>query len=77
MFDVALQMAAVSSGCYVASSNRAGQDSAEGLFEGRGCIVDPGGRTVAQSSPFDRVVVHDISTEFVAWKQAYYPCDVE
>ena len=77
IFDVALQMAAVSSGCYVASSNRVGQDSAGGLFEGRGCIVDPGGRTVAQSSPFDRVVVRDISTEFVAWKQAYYPCDVE
>ena len=77
MFDVALQMAAISSGCYVASSNRNGLDSAGGLFEGRGCIIDPGGRTVAQSSQFDRVVVHEISTEFVAWKQAYYPCDVE
>jgi len=77
MFDVALQMAAISSGCYVASSNRNGQDAAGGLFEGRGCVVDPGGRTVAQSSPFDRVVVHEISTEFVAWKQTYYPCDVE
>ena len=76
MFDVALQMAAISSGCYVASSNRNGQDPAGGLFEGRGCIVDPIGRTVAQSSQFDRVVVHEVSTEFVAWKQTYYPCDV-
>jgi N-carbamoylputrescine amidase len=77
VFDVALQMAAISSGCYVASSNRTGQDPAGGLFEGRGCIVDPGGRTVAQSSPFDRVVVHEVSAEFVAWKQSFYPCDVE
>jgi N-carbamoylputrescine amidase len=77
VFDVALQMAAIASGCYVASSNRNGQDPAGGLFEGRGCIVDPGGRTVAQSSPFDRVVVHEISTEFVAWKQSFYPCDVD
>jgi N-carbamoylputrescine amidase len=76
-FDVALQMAAISSGCYVASSNRSGMDPAGGLFEGRGCIVDPGGRTVAQSSPFDRIVLHDISTEFVTWKQGFYPCDVE
>jgi N-carbamoylputrescine amidase len=77
MFDVALQMTAISSGCYVASSNRNGQDFAGGAFEGRGCIVDPGGETVAQSSPLDRVIVHEISTEFVEIKQAYYPCDVK
>jgi N-carbamoylputrescine amidase len=77
IFDVGLQMAAIASGCYVASSNRNGQDSAGGLFEGRGCIVDPGGQTVAQSSAFDRIVAHEISTEFVAWKQSFYPCDVE
>jgi N-carbamoylputrescine amidase len=77
IFDVALQMAAISSGCYVASSNRCGRDPAGGIFEGRGCIVNPGGQTVAQSSPFDRIVVHEVSTEYVAWKQNYYPCDVE
>ena len=77
MFDVALQMAAVSSGCYVASSNRNGQDPAGGLFEGRGCIVDPTGQTVTQSSQYERVVVHEVSTEFIASKQSYYPCDVE
>lgn len=77
MFDVALKMAAISSGCYVASSNRTGLDAAGGIFEGRGCIVDPGGRTVAQSSAFDRIAVHEISTDFVDWKQSYYPCNVE
>lgn len=77
MFDVALQMAAIVSGCYVASSNRNGKDPAGGIFEGRGCIIDPLGRTVAQSSGYCRVVVHDISTEFIEWKQAIYPCDVD
>ncbi|MDP3938957.1 MAG: carbon-nitrogen hydrolase family protein [Deltaproteobacteria bacterium] len=77
MFDVALKMAAISSGCYVASSNRYGADSAGGIFEGRGCIVDPGGQTVAESSQLERVVVHEISTEFVSVKQNYYPCDLE
>jgi N-carbamoylputrescine amidase len=77
VFDVAIQMAAVSSGCYVASSNRYGEDPAGGIFEGRGCIVSPGAETVAQTSPFDRIVVHDISTEYVAWKQNYCPCDVD
>jgi N-carbamoylputrescine amidase len=76
LFDVALRMAAIVSGCYVASSNRGGTDSAGEPFEGRGCIVDPTGQTVAQTSPFHRVVVHEVSTEFVAWKKSIYPCNV-
>jgi len=75
-FDVALQMAAVASGCYVASSNRGGVDSAGEEFEGRGCIIDPTGETVAQTSPFGVLVTHDINTDFVAWKKSIYPCDV-
>lgn len=75
-FDVALQMTAVTSGCYVASSNRGGLDSTGEVFEGRGCVVDPGGHTVAQTSAFNRIVVHEIDTEFVRWKQSFYPCDV-
>jgi predicted amidohydrolase len=61
----------------VASSNRGGQDSAGESFEGRGCVVDPTGLTVAQTSRFDRVVVHDLSTDFIAWKKPVYPCNVE
>ncbi len=76
LFDVALKMTAVVSGCYVASSNRGGVDSTGASFEGRGCVVDPGGRTVAQTSAFDRVVVHEIETDSVRWKQSIYPCDV-
>jgi N-carbamoylputrescine amidase len=76
-FDVALKMNAIVSGCYVASSNRGGVDSAGETYEGRGCIVDPAGHTVAQTSAFDRVVVHELNTDFVAWKKSIYPCDVE
>jgi N-carbamoylputrescine amidase len=75
-FDVALQLAAVTSGCYVASSNRGGTDSAGEPFEGRGCIVNPLGETVAQTSSFSRVAFHDIDTDFVAWKKTVYPCNV-
>ena len=76
VFDVALQMTAIVSGCYVASSNRTGRDSAGERFEGRGCIVDPRGNTVAQTSVYHRVVVHELSSDFIAWKKSVYPCDV-
>jgi N-carbamoylputrescine amidase len=76
MFDVALQMAAVASGAYVASSNRAVAFTHDSLFEGRGRIVNPVGETVSQTSPFAPVAVHELSLDFVSWKQSQYPCDV-
>ncbi len=76
VFDVALQMTAIVSGCYVASSNRSGRDSAGERFEGRGCIIDPSGSTVAQTSHYHRVVVHELSSDFIAWKKSFYPCNV-
>jgi len=75
-FDVALQMAGVVSGCYVASSNRGGVDSAGEEFEGRGCVVDPLGQTVVESSPSSPVAFCDIDPSVVAWKKTIYPCDV-
>ena len=75
-FAVALQMTAIVSGCYVASSNRRGTDSAGEPFEGRGCIINPIGQTVAQTSFFSRVAVHAIDTDFVASQKKRYPCNV-
>ena len=75
-FDVALQMAGVVSGCYVASSNRGGLDAAGEEFEGRGCVVDPLGQTVVETSPSSPVAFYDIDPSFVAWKKTIYPCDV-
>ena len=76
VFDIALQMTAIVSGCYVASSNRTGRDSAGERFEGRGCVIDPRGNTVAQTSYHQRIAVHEQSTDFIAWKKSVYPCNV-
>lgn len=76
MFEVALQMAAVASGSYVASSNRSHTLGHDSLFEGRGRIVNPAGEIVALTSPFAPVAVHEVDAGFVAWKQSQYPCDV-
>jgi len=75
-FRVAIQMAAVCSGCYVASSNRTGIDSVGEQFEGAGYVVDPLGEIVARTSLLSPLVVHDIDTDFVAWKRPLYPCNV-
>ena len=75
-FEVALQMTAIVSGCYVASSDRRGIDSAGEAFAGRGCIINPIGQTVAATSFFSRVAVHDIDTDFVRGQQQRYPCNV-
>jgi predicted amidohydrolase len=63
-------------GCYVASSNRGGVDSAGEEFEGRGCVVDPLGQTVVETSPSSPVAFYDIDPSVVAWKKTIYPCDV-
>jgi N-carbamoylputrescine amidase len=75
-FDVALQMAAIVSGCYVASSNRGGTDEAGEEFEGRGCIIDPLGQTVAQTSHDAPVAFYEVDPSFATWKKSIYPCDV-
>ena len=77
IFDTALRMTAIVSGCYVASSNRGGRDSAGEAFGGRGCVFDPMGDSVGQTSAHQRLIVHEISTEYVAWKKSVYPCNVD
>lgn len=76
LFEVALQMAAVASGSYVASSNRSRALTHDSLFEGRGRIIHPAGETVALTSPFTPVAVHEVDLAFVEWKQSQFPCDV-
>ena len=76
-FDVALQMTAIVSGCWVASSNRGGRDTAGEPFEGRGCLIDPLGNTVGQTSSRQPLLVQEISTDFSDWKKSVYPCDVD
>jgi N-carbamoylputrescine amidase len=71
---VAMRMAAVVSGCYVASSNRGGLDSKGLRFGGSGWIVDPNGEVVAQTSEATPVVFYDLNLAFVERAQRDYPC---
>jgi N-carbamoylputrescine amidase len=73
---VALKMAAIVSGCYVLTSNRAGTDSRGQTFGGSGWIIDPNGDVVAKTSPDTPVVSHEIDLTFVERAQMQYPCYV-
>lgn len=64
-------MAALVSGAYVASSNRAG-----GTFGGHGFAYAPGGRLIAETDPADPLRVFELDTEAAASAQRGYPCYV-
>jgi N-carbamoylputrescine amidase len=74
---VAMRMAAIVSGCYVLSSNRGGVDSRGQIFGGAGCVVNPEGDVVAQTSEATPIVFHEIDTEYVARAHRDYPCYVK
>jgi N-carbamoylputrescine amidase len=75
-WQAAIQMAAVVSGCYVASSNRAGEE--EGVtFGGQGWIVDPSGVVIAETSADEPVVACDIYRSVAAHAKREYPCYVD
>ncbi len=75
-WQTAVQMAAVVSGCYVASSNRAGEE--EGVtFGGLGWIVDPSGVVIAETSADEAVVAADIYRSVAAHAKREYPCYVD
>jgi N-carbamoylputrescine amidase len=73
---VAMQMAALVSGCYVITSNRGGRDSRGQTFGGCGWVIDPGGEKLAQTSKQTPVVFYDLDLEAVARAQREYPCYV-
>jgi len=73
---VAMQMAALVSGCYVVTSNRGGRDSRGQLFGGCGWVIDPGGEKLAQTSAETPVVFYDLDLDAVARAQRDYPCYV-
>jgi N-carbamoylputrescine amidase len=74
---VAMRMAAIVSGAYVLSSNRAGTDSRGQVFGGNGWIIDPFGDVVAATSPAAPLAVHGIDLAAVRKAKAEYPCYVE
>ncbi|HET7107870.1 MAG TPA: carbon-nitrogen hydrolase family protein [Candidatus Acidoferrum sp.] len=76
-WDTAAAMAAIVSGCYVLSSNRApaGNDP-DSNFGGRGFVFSPAGELLAQTSPSNPLVSVDIDLGVVAEAQRAYPCYV-
>ncbi len=75
-WKTAVQMAAVVSGCYVASSNRAGEEG-DMTFGGLGWIVDPSGVVIAETSADEPVVAADIYRSVAAHAKREYPCYVD
>jgi N-carbamoylputrescine amidase len=76
-WTVALRMAAIVSGSYVLSSNRAATDSRGQLFGGAGMVITPDGDLAVQTSEGTPVAFYDIDTQAVARAQRDYPCYVK
>ena len=76
-WDIAAAMAAVVSGCYVVSSNRAPQANDAGSnFSGRGFALSPSGELLGETSTSTPLVTIDIDLARVAEAQRSYPCYV-
>jgi len=74
-WQAALAMAAVTSGCYVISSNRVGPEG-DLRFGGRGFAYAPGGELLAETSARDPVRVVEVDLALVTAAQADWPCYV-
>lgn len=69
--------AAIVSGCYVASSNRAGSDESGLKFAGKGWIFNPVGDVIAETSAEAPVAAAELDLSLVRKAQEEYPCYVE
>lgn len=76
-WKAAASIAAVTSGCYVASSNRSGLLSESVSFGGNGFIFGPDGRLLAETSAATPLVTVDIDLEYVQRCKLEYPCYVD
>jgi len=77
-WHVAAAMAAVSSGCYVLSSNRRrGSGPTAQPFGGRGFAFSPAGKLIAETSAATPLATIDIDLRQVQEAQANYPCYVK
>lgn len=77
-WHAAAAMAAISSGCYVLSSNRRGDpEPPSPAFGGRGFAFSPAGELIAETSAASPLVAIDIDLQQVREAQANYPCYVK
>lgn len=70
-------MAALVSGCYVVSSNRAGRAADGQVFGGHAFAFQPDGEPLAQSSDTESIVVVDVDPARSRAQQSQYPCYVK
>lgn len=70
-------MAALTSGCYVVSSNRAGRTADGQVFGGRAFAFQPNGEPLAQSTDTESIVVVDVDPARSRAQQSQYPCYVK
>ncbi len=76
-WDTAAAMAAIVSGCYVLSSNRAPRvNDPNSNFGGRGFAYSPAGELLAETSPSTPLVTIDVDVTRVTEAQSGYPCYV-
>ena len=76
-WDTAAAMAAIVSGCYVLSSNRAPQGNDSGSsFGGRGFVYSPTGELLAETSHSTPLVSIEVNIAKVTEAQRAYPCYV-
>jgi N-carbamoylputrescine amidase len=76
-WDTAAAMAAIVSGCYVVSSNRAPRvGDSNSNFGGRGFVYSPAGELLAETSTATPLVTVEIDLARVAEAQRAYPCYV-
>lgn len=70
-------MAALVSGCYVVSSNRAGRGADGQVFGGRAFAFQPDGEPLAQTTDSESIVAIDVDPARSRAQQAVYPCYVK
>jgi predicted amidohydrolase len=75
-WKTALSMAAIVSGCYVASSNRGGTDRTGQEYGAGGWIFDPLGDLIAETTADEDVVTAELDMSLVKRAQREYPCYV-
>ena len=73
----AARMAAIVSGCYVASSNRAGKVSKDLTFGGKGFCITPDGEILGTTTPTNPILTFTVDPAKAKSQQTKYPCYVK
>lgn len=75
-WKVALSMAAIVSGCFVASSNRCGQNDKFGAFGGAGMVFSPRGELIVETNSANPICITNIDITRSKESRKDYPCNV-